>query len=157
MMPKSRPAFPSTPPSPTTVPRFEICATPAPGLESSAAGELKSLGVRGRQEVGGVAMGGDLDRIYQSNLWVRTDSRVLVRLGEFHASTFYELVRRSKKLPWADFLPETGTVEVRVTCRKSKLYHSDAVAERVLSAIGSAASSKLELRAGVFESDESEL
>jgi putative N6-adenine-specific DNA methylase len=99
-------------------------------------------------------MGGDLDRIYQSNLWLRTASRVLVRLGEFHASTFYELVRRSKKLPWADFLPERGAVEVRVTCRKSKLYHSDAVAERVLSAIASTASPKLELRAGSFESDD---
>jgi putative N6-adenine-specific DNA methylase len=125
-------------------------------LESIAAGELKSLGVKGRQEVGGVAMGGDLDRIYQANLWLRTASRVLVRLGEFHASTFYELVRRSKKLPWGDFLPETGSVEVRVTCRKSKLYHSDAVAERVLSAIASTASSKLELRAGIFESDDGE-
>ena len=101
-------------------------------------------------------MGGDLDRIYQSNLWLRTASRVLVRLGEFHASTFYELVRRSKKLPWGDFLPESGTVEVRVTCRKSKLYHSDAVAERVLSAIASTASAKLELRAGIFESDDGE-
>jgi putative N6-adenine-specific DNA methylase len=155
-MPKSRPAFPSVPPSASAAPRFQIFATTAPGLESIAAGELKSLGVKGRQEVGGVAIGGDVDRIYQANLWLRTASRVLVRLGEFHASTFYELVRRSKKLPWGDFLPETGAVEVRVTCRKSKLYHSDAVAERVLSAIASAASSKLELRAGIFESDEGE-
>src|SRR5882757_7484192 len=128
MMPKSRAAFPSTPPSGTTVPRFQIFATTAPGLESIAAGELKSLGVKGRQDIGGVAIGGALDRIYQANLWLRTASRVLVRLGEFHASTFYELVRRSKKLPWTDFLPETGSVEVRVTCRKSKLYHSVAVA-----------------------------
>jgi len=155
-MPKSRPAFPSVPQSPSAVPRFQIFATTAPGLESIAAGELKSLGVRGRQEVGGVAIGGDLDRIYQANLWLRTASRVLVRLGEFHASTFYELVRRSKKLPWEDFLPETGAVEVRVTCRKSKLYHSDAVAERVLSAIASTASPKLELKAGIFESDDGE-
>jgi putative N6-adenine-specific DNA methylase len=101
-------------------------------------------------------MSGDLDRVYQSNLWLRTASRVLVRVGDFHASTFYELVRRSKKLPWEDFLPETGSVEVRVTCRKSKLYHSDAVAERVLSAIASTASSKLELRAGSFETDDGE-
>src|SRR6185503_12956712 len=32
-------------------------------------------------------------------------------------------------------LPGAGRVEVRVTCRKSRLYHSDAVAERVLGAI----------------------
>ena len=153
---KTRSAFPSVSSTPLTAARFQIFATTAPGLESIAAGELKSLGVKGRQEVGGVGIGGDLDRIYQANLWLRTVSRVLVRLGEFHASTFYELVRKSKKMPWGDFLPETGSVEVRVTCRKSKLYHSDAVAERVLSAIASTASSKLELKAGTSEGDDGE-
>jgi putative N6-adenine-specific DNA methylase len=140
--------------SPSLSPRFQIFAPTAPGLESIAAGELKSLGVKARQEVGGVAFGGDLDRIYQANLWLRTASRVVVRLGGFHASTFYELERRSKKLPWQDFLPASGTVEVRVTCRKSKLYHSDAVAERVLSVIAGAASSNIELKAGPSVSDE---
>src|SRR5450756_3110692 len=134
--------------SPSTPPRFQIFAPTAPGLESIAAGELKSFGVRGRQEIGGVAFDGGLDRIYQANLWLRTASRVVVRLGGFHASTFYELERRSKKLRWQDFLPETGSVEVRVTCRKSKLYHSDAVAERVLSAIAGVASRDIELKTG---------
>jgi putative N6-adenine-specific DNA methylase len=142
--------------SPSTPPRFQIFAPTAPGLESIAAGELKSLGVRGRQEIGGVAFDGDLDRIYQANLWLRTASRVVVRLGQFHASTFYELARRSKKLPWQDFLPEKGSVEVRVTCRKSKLYHSDAVAERVLSAIAGAASRDIELKGGSSVGDEDE-
>ena len=119
---------------------FKAFAATGPGLESIAAGELKSLGVRGRQEIGGVAFSADLERLYGSNLWLRTASRVLVRLGDFHASTFYELERRAKKLPWADFLPPNGKVRVRVTCRKSKLYHSDAVAERVLSAIVGSAS-----------------
>jgi putative N6-adenine-specific DNA methylase len=114
---------------------LRIFASTAPGLESIAAGELKALGTRGRQEIGGVAFTADLQRLYEANLWLRTASRVLVRLGSFHASTFYELERRAKKLPWADFLPPSGAVRVRVTCRKSKLYHSDAVAERVLSAI----------------------
>jgi putative N6-adenine-specific DNA methylase len=107
----------------------------APGLESIAAGELKSLGIRGRQEPGGVSFGGDVAELYRANLWLRTATRVLVRLGAFHASTFYELERRAKKLPWENFLSAAGTVTVRVTCRKSRLYHSDAVAERVLGAI----------------------
>lgn len=119
---------------------FEIFASTAPGIESIAAGELKSLGVRGRQEPGGVAFSGDLERIYRANLWLRTAGRVIVRLGRFHASTFFELERRAKKLPWQIFLPPTGDVRLRVTCRKSKLYHSDAVAERVLSAMTAAAS-----------------
>ncbi|GAC1412310.1 MAG: hypothetical protein NVSMB53_09250 [Gemmatimonadaceae bacterium] len=140
------PTFPS--------PRFQLFAPTAPGLESIAAGELKRLGVSARQEVGGVAFGGDLDRVYQANLWLRTASRVVVRLGQFHASTFYELERRAKKMPWLDFLPEKGSVEVRVTCRKSKLYHSDAVADRVLSAIASAATRNIELTDGSSSGDE---
>src|SRR6266550_2666693 len=120
--------------------RFELFASTAPGLESIAAGELKTLGLRGRQEIGGVVFGGDLDRLYEANLWLRTASRIVVRLGRFHASTFYELERRARKLPWAEFLPASGPVRLRVTCRKSKLYHSDAVAERVLAAISESAS-----------------
>jgi len=126
-------------PEPTDPP-FQIFASTAPGLESIAAGELKTLGIKGKQEVGGVAFGGDLNTVYATNLWLRTASRIVVRLGRFHASTFYELERRAKKLPWGEFLSGSGAVRVRVTCRKSKLYHSDAVAERVLSAITGAIS-----------------
>jgi len=115
--------------------RFEMFASTAPGVESIAAGELRSLGIRGRQEPGGVSFAGDVAELYRANLWLRTATRVLVRLGAFHASTFYELERRAKKLGWPNFLPATGTVAVRVTCRKSRLYHSDAVGERVLAAI----------------------
>jgi len=122
-------------------------------LESIAAGELKALGIRGRQETGGIAFSADLQRLYEANLWLRTATRVLVRLGSFHASTFYELERRAKKLPWAEFLPASGKVRIRVTCRKSKLYHSDAVAERVLSAIVGSASRVIE---GSEETDSSE-
>ena len=134
---------------------FKAFASTGPGLESIAAGELKTLGIRGRQEIGGVAFSADLGRLYESNLWLRTATRVLVRLGDFHASTFYELERRAKKLPWADFLPASGRVRVRVTCRKSKLYHSDAVAERVLSAIVASASRVIEATADV-DTDASE-
>lgn len=115
--------------------RFELFAATAPGLESIAAGELKTLGIKGRQGPGGVAFDGDLDRVYLANLWLRTASRIILRLGRFHASTFYELERRARKLPWLDFLSQNGRVEVRVTCRKSRLYHSDAVGERVVDAI----------------------
>jgi putative N6-adenine-specific DNA methylase len=131
-------------PRPTSSPRFEVFASTAPGLESIAAGELKTLGLRGRQEIGGVGFGGDLDRLYEANLWLRTASRVVVRLGRFHASTFYELERRAKKLPWEEFLPASGLVRLRVTCRKSRLYHSDAVAERVLAAISWSTSRAIE-------------
>ena len=140
-------------PHSATSPRYELFASTAPGLESIAVGELKSLGARGRQEIGGIVFAGDLDRLYEANLWLRTASRVVVRLGQFHASTFYELERRAKKLPWADFLPASGPVRLRVTCRKSKLYHSDAVAERVMAAIGESASRVIETSAEGFNDE----
>ena len=114
---------------------MDIFAATAPGLESIAAGELKALGVRGKQEPGGVTFSGDNRLLYLANLHLRTPSRVIVRLGQFHASTFYEFERRAKKIPWQNFLPANSAADVRVTCRKSRLYHSDAIAERVLSAI----------------------
>jgi putative N6-adenine-specific DNA methylase len=123
---------------------FKAFASTGPGLESIAAGELKAMGIRGRQEIGGVAFNPEIQQLYEANLWLRTATRVLVRMGNFHASTFYELERRVKKLPWSEFLPASGSVRVRVTCRKSKLYHSDAVGERVLSAIVGSASRVVE-------------
>jgi putative N6-adenine-specific DNA methylase len=140
-------------PQSASAPRYELFASTALGLESIAAGELKSLGARGRQEIGGVAFAGDLDRLYEANLWLRTASRVVVRLGQFHASTFYELERRAKKLPWSDFLPAAGPVRLRVTCRKSKLYHSDAVAERVFAAISESASRSISVSAEGFNDE----
>jgi putative N6-adenine-specific DNA methylase len=135
---------------------LEMFASTAPGLESIAAGELKALGVRGKQEVGGVAFSGDLRRLYEANLWLRTASRVTVRLGRFHASTFFELERRAKKLPWTRFLAATGPVRLRVTCRKSKLYHSDAVAERVLAAIESSAARSVGVEGSESDDDAAE-
>src|SRR2546423_2758270 len=114
---------------------MEIFAATAPGLESIAAGELKALAARGNQQPGGVSFDGDNRLLYRANLHLRTPGRIIVRLGRFHATTFYELERRAKKIPWQNFLPKQGVVDIRVTCRKSRLYHSDAVAERVLSVI----------------------
>jgi putative N6-adenine-specific DNA methylase len=146
----------SNPRSRESTPQFELFAATAPGLESIAAGELKALGIRGRQEPGGVAFDGNLDRVYLANLWLRTASRVILRLGRFHASTFYELERRTRKLPWPDYLPESGRVEVRVTCRKSRLYHSDAVAERVLAAIAKVAPPGVNLRVSALHGEDEE-
>lgn len=113
----------------------ELFAVTAPGLESIALGELKRLGVKGKAEIGGVSCRGDTETIYSTNLWLRTASRVVIRIARFHASTFHELERRAKQVPWGEYLPANSAVRLRVTCRKSRLYHSDAVAERILTAI----------------------
>jgi putative N6-adenine-specific DNA methylase len=73
----------------------------------------------------------------RANLWLRAASRILVRVARFRATQFFELEKRAKKIEWGRFLPSDGAAEFRVTARKSKLYHSDAIAERLFSAVGS--------------------
>jgi putative N6-adenine-specific DNA methylase len=73
-----------------------------------------------------------------ANLWLRTATRVVVRAAEFRAETFYDLERRAARIPWSRFIAPGAPVRLRVTCRKSRLYHSDAVAERVARAVHAA-------------------
>ena len=97
--------------------------------------ELTRLGERPRREDGGVSWDGDARSMMRANLWLRSASRVLVRVAEFRATAFYELEKRAKKIDWAPFLAPGVTPEFRVTSRKSKLYHSDAIAERLLKSV----------------------
>jgi putative N6-adenine-specific DNA methylase len=116
-------------------------AVSAPGLEAFTALELRRLGLLppaaspadqvALAEPGGVAFDGTRKSLYRANLRLRTASRVLVRLGEFYASAFSELHKKAGRLPWERYLIPGQPVAIRVTCHKSKLYHSDAVAERI--------------------------
>jgi putative N6-adenine-specific DNA methylase len=121
---------------------FSIYSVCAPGLESVLHQELLQLGLlkgeaaQSGAPAGGIAFTSDLHGLYRANLWLRTASRVLVRLGAFEAVGFSELRRRASRLEWERFLKPGAPVALRVTCHKSRLYHSDAVAERVAAAIG---------------------
>jgi len=100
------------------------------------AAELSALGVRApAPEPGGVAFAGGVADVWRANLWLRTASRVVVRVSEFRATAFYELERHARRVPWERFVAPGERVRFRVTCRKSRLYHSDAVAERVAAAL----------------------
>ncbi|MDQ3673713.1 MAG: class I SAM-dependent RNA methyltransferase [Gemmatimonadota bacterium] len=112
-----------------------LFAVTAPGLESITLGELNRLGLKGKAEIGGVSFRGGAEAAYSANLWLRSASRIVVRVARFHASAFHELERRAKQVTWGNYLTAGSTVRLNVTCRKSRLYHSDAVAERVLGAI----------------------
>jgi putative N6-adenine-specific DNA methylase len=116
--------------------RLSLFAVSPPGLEHLTRAELFALGINQPRAVpGGVEFEGFLSHLYRVNLCSRTASRVLVRVGEFYAAAFEELHRKASDLPWEKFLRPGAPVTVRATCHKSKLYHSDGVAERVADAI----------------------
>ena len=111
---------------------LDLYSIAAPGLEQITGSELVALGViPGSESRGGVAWRGTVRDLYRANLWLRTATRVLVRVSSFHAGSFAELERRAKRVPWGRFVRARDHVRFRVTCHKSALYHSDAVAQRL--------------------------
>ncbi|HEY7394078.1 MAG TPA: THUMP domain-containing protein, partial [Gemmatimonadaceae bacterium] len=105
-------------------------AVTAPGLETICARELAEFGIRGRVSEGGVAWSGSMETVARATLWLRTANRVIVRVAEFRAKAFHELELSAKRIEWERWVAPKSAVEFRVTCRKSKLYHSGAVAQR---------------------------
>lgn len=134
----------------TTQTRYSFYVSCPPGLESLLSAECRELkfvvpqktpvmnssdkGEPG-EDHGGLELSGTLEHLYKANLMLRTASRVVVRLGEYYTSSFSELRKEASRLEWEPFIRAGQQVNIRVTCHKSKLYHSDAVAERILGAI----------------------
>jgi putative N6-adenine-specific DNA methylase len=111
-------------------------AATAPGLEELTAAELRPLiEATPRPEPGGVAFDATFDELAAANLWLRTASRVTVRLAEFEATSFRDLEGFARQVRWETVTDAGRPLRLRVTCRKSRLYHSDAVAERVAAAV----------------------
>ncbi len=110
----------------------------APGLETLCRRELAALLGDGRSlrpVHGGVVFPGRLEDLYRANLQLRTASRVLMRLAEFKAAGFGALAKRLAEIPWELYLPAGELPAVHVTARHSRLYHSQAVEERVRAAV----------------------
>ena len=96
------------------------------------AAECIALGITPRDvSPAGVSFNATAEQLFTVNLWSRLASRVLVRLAEFEARDFATLEKMASRVPWHLVLSPGAAVRLRVTCRKSRLYHSDAVAERV--------------------------
>lgn len=113
-------------------PTHRAWAVCSPGLEGLLAAELRSLGAKPIQVgSGGVAFGATTRQLYAANLWLRVANRVVLRLPPFTATTFDQLERHASELPWADFLAPGTVPTFRVTSSASRLYHTDAIAERL--------------------------
>jgi putative N6-adenine-specific DNA methylase len=54
-----------------------------------------------------------------------------MHIADFKAENFRDLEKKSDNIPWELFLPEERRVDIHVTCKHSRLYHSDAVTERL--------------------------
>ena len=122
-----------------SAPSFDIFLVVAPGLEPLLADEARAHGFEVRETIpGGVTIVGGWPDVWRANLLLRGATRVLVRLASFRAMHLAQLDKRSKKLPWTDWLRADMPVRVEATCRRSRIYHNKAAAQRIEGALSTA-------------------
>ncbi|MGE8941423.1 THUMP domain-containing class I SAM-dependent RNA methyltransferase [Leptospira interrogans] len=116
--------------------KFEIFLAATPGLEDMLCAEVRSKGFNSPKVVpGGVVIKGGWPEVWRANLWVRGAGRVLARLASFRALQLHELKSQARRVPWGEVLRPDVPFRVEVTCRKSRVIHSGAAAERIEIAI----------------------
>lgn len=115
---------------------YDAWAVAAPGVEPFLEAELRALGFSdAAASTGGVQFSCDARGLARANMQSRIASRIVVRLAAFKALAFHELERAARRVEWARMLGPNATYRLRVTAKKSRLYHSDAIAQRVAEAI----------------------
>ncbi|MCR9159475.1 MAG: class I SAM-dependent RNA methyltransferase [Nannocystaceae bacterium] len=122
---------------------FVACA---PGLEPLLARELAELGLTElRSEPGGVVVRTPPPGVSTICLHSGLANHVRLRVGDpFEVRHFDKLVRKTAALPWGDLLRPGTRVVAHAVCRKSRLYHSNGVAERVEAGIAKAIGAPVE-------------
>ncbi len=70
-------------------------------------------------------------QLYSANVWLRTASRVIVRIGAFRATDFAHLQEHAAKIDWRRWVPEGHAPRFRISSNNSKLYHTKAIAQRL--------------------------
>ncbi|MBF9031200.1 class I SAM-dependent RNA methyltransferase [Rhodobacterales bacterium HKCCE3408] len=111
---------------------FDIFLVAPPGLEALLAEEAREADFASATAVpGGVEMRGGWPEVWRANVRLRGAVRVLVRVAEFRAMHLAQLDKRARKVDWAGLLPKGAAIRAEATCRKSKIYHDRAAAERI--------------------------
>lgn len=129
---------------------LEIFLVTHPGLESLLADEARAAGFDVASTVpGGVTLNGGWPEVWRANLSLRGVTRVLARVARFRAMHLAQLDKRARKLPWADWLDPDRPVRVEAACRKSRIYHAKAAAQRIEGAVAETLGAKIRKDAAV--------
>ncbi len=118
-----------------SLPLFAACQ---PGLEPFLLAELEALGFRADGVPGGATFDGGLDALMRACLWLGTASHVRVRLAQFRCRALGELERKAAEFAWRDWLTPKVPLDLRASAKRSRVYHTGAIQERLYKAIGRA-------------------
>ena len=93
---------------------YELIAPCHFGLEAVLKREIFNLGYEiSKVEDGRVTFSADAAGICRANIFLRTTERILLKVGQFSATTFEELFQGTKALPWENFIPQDGKFWVK--------------------------------------------
>ncbi len=103
--------------------QIQLIATTTFGLEAVVKRELQNLGYNDLVvENGKITFRATEKDIPITNLWLRSADRVLLKMGEFKATSFEELFEKTKALPWDEWITEDGEFIVEGKSVNSKLF-----------------------------------
>jgi len=103
--------------------KLNLIATTTFGLEATVKRELGRLGCGiTTASDGRIDFLGDFADLARANLWLRASDRVLLKMGEFTATTFEQLFEQTKALPWENFITADGHFTVTGKSIKSGLF-----------------------------------
>ena len=124
------------------------------GFEATLVKELRHIGIAAENDSfdtddGKVFFSAKITEAWKAVAHSRIANRVLMDIASFKAENFRELEKKAAEIPWELYLPchpgaegdrihsdECATpISIHVTCKHSRLYHSDAVAERFYNVI----------------------
>ena len=92
--------------------KFEFIAPCHFGLEAVLKREIQDLGYEvSAVEDGRVSFYGDINAVCRANIFLRTAERVLLKAGQFKATTFEELFDKTKEIVLAHLSQEANTKE----------------------------------------------
>lgn len=116
---------------------FDIFLVATPGLETPLADEARAAGFSDAKIIdGGVTFSGAWPDVWRASLILRGATRILARVASFRAMHLAQLDKRARKLPWSEILRPDVPVQVEASCKRSRIYHAGAAAQRVATAIG---------------------
>jgi len=116
--------------------KFKFFIQCLPILEPIVLKEIEQLGLKAHpSKMGGVILTGNLLDLYKLNIWLRTANRILVRLLSFYATSFSDIIDKVSRYPWEIYLNKTDKIIIKTSSKKSRLYHTKAISERIAIAL----------------------
>ncbi len=113
-------------------PSHKFFIATAMGFERLCLDELNALQFSDEQVAicdGGIEFHGRVHECYIANLHLRTASRILMRINAFKSTNFRQLKRKLGEIDWELYFYRNSIPKIRVTCRNSRLFHKNAIAE----------------------------